>query len=295
MARQLFGTDGIRGVAGQYPLDAQTVFAFGRALGEWAAAHEPGAKVLIGMDTRESGPALAGLVTAGLEREGVPYEFAGVIPTPGVAWLTKTGPYAAGLMISASHNPYQDNGLKVFAHSGYKLPDADELTMEGRILALREENFDTPRAAIPASVAGSGYLGYLASMFPWRLDGWKIVVDCGNGAAYLYAGELLRSLGADVTALHCAPDGRNINQDCGSLHTGHLSAAVRAEGAQIGVAFDGDADRAMFCRASGEMIDGDHVMYVCAADAAERGELKGGDVVATVMSNLGLELALRRR
>ena len=290
MSRQLFGTDGIRGVAGQYPLDPQTVFAFGRALGEWAGA---GACVLIGMDTRESGPELTALVAAGLAKAGVGYEIAGVLPTPGVAWLTKHGDYKAGLMISASHNPFGDNGLKVFSHSGYKLPDSEELLLEQRIFALREEPAERVDVTIPQ--AGGAYVDYLESTFPYRLDGWRIVVDGGNGAASYHAPELLTRLGAEVIAIHCSPNGRNINFDCGALHTEEMRESVVAHGANLGVSFDGDADRAMFACSSGRATDGDHVLLICGADLDERGLLPGRSVVATVMSNLGLELALRRR
>jgi len=290
MSRQLFGTDGIRGVAGQYPLDPETVFAFGRALGEWAGAR---AKVLIGMDTRESGPELASLVAAGLARAGVGYEMPGVLPTPGVAWLTKHGDYKAGLMISASHNPFGDNGLKLFSHSGYKLPDSEELELERRILALREEPAEKADTTIPQ--AGGAYADFLASTFPYRLDGWRMVIDGGNGAASYHAPELLTRLGAEVISLHCTPNGRNINFDCGALHTDDMREAVVAHGANLGVSFDGDADRAMFACSSGRAIDGDDVLLMCGSDLDERGLLPGRAVVATVMSNLGLELALRRR
>ena len=252
-----------------------------------------GAKVLIGMDTRESGPDLASLVAAGLGRAGVGYEIAGVLPTPGVAWLTKHGDYKAGLMISASHNPFGDNGLKVFSHSGYKLPDSEELSLEQRIFALREQAAQRVDVTIPQ--AGGAYIDFLESTFPYRLDGWRIVVDGGNGAASFHAPELLTRLGAEVIAIHCAPNGRNINFDCGALHTDEMREAVVAHGANLGVSFDGDADRAMFACASGRAIDGDHVLLICGADLDERGLLPGRAVVATVMSNLGLELALRRR
>lgn len=198
MSRQLFGTDGIRGVAGQYPLDPRTVFAFGRALGEWALSHADTPAVLIGMDTRESGPALASQVTAGLKQEGVAFEVAGVLTTPGVAWLTKTGPYAAGLMISASHNPFQDNGLKLFAHSGYKVPDSEELELETRILALAQQSAGETGELQVHSGAGQGYIDFLRASLGQSLAGFKIVVDGGNGSASAIAPALLRSLGAEV-------------------------------------------------------------------------------------------------
>lgn len=248
---------------------------------------------IIGMDTRESGPELASLVAGGLARAGVGFELAGVLPTPGVAWLTRHGDYRAGLMISASHNPFGDNGLKVFSHSGYKLPDSEELELERRILALREEPAEKADTTIPQ--AGGAYADFLASTFPYRLDGWRMVIDGGNGAASYHAPELLTRLGAEVISLHCTPNGRNINFDCGALHTDDMREAVVAHGANLGVSFDGDADRAMFACSSGRAIDGDHVLLMCGSDLDERGLLPGRAVVATVMSNLGLELTLRRR
>lgn len=294
MSRQLFGTDGIRGVAGEYPLDPQTVFAFGRALGEWAITHSSSPQVLIGMDTRESGPALAAQVTAGLRREGVAFEVAGVLTTPGVAWLTKTGPFAAGLMISASHNPFQDNGLKIFAHSGYKVPDAEELELEKRIFALAADSPGEAGEIQTQSGAGAAYIDFLRSSFSRDLAGFKVVVDGGNGSASSFAPSLLRALGAQVVEISCAPNGRNINLHCGALHTEHIQAAVVAHDADLAVAFDGDADRAIFATRTGKRVDGDHVLLICGRDAKERGHLPGDTVVATIMSNLGLALALKK-
>lgn len=293
MARQLFGTDGIRGVAGQYPLDSRTVYAFGRALGEWAKTHSDTPRVLIGMDTRESGPALAAQVTAGLTHEGVEFEVAGVLTTPGVAWLTRTGPYAAGLMISASHNPFQDNGLKLFAHSGYKVPDSEELELEKRIFALAKQSPGVEGDLQVHSGAGAGYTDFLRHSFTLSLANLKIVVDGGNGSASAFAPALVRSLGAEVVELNCTPNGRNINLNCGALHTENIQDAVIAHNADLAVAFDGDADRAMFAGRSGRRIDGDHVLLICGRDAHNRRALPADTVVATVMSNLGLELALK--
>jgi len=294
VSRQLFGTDGIRGIAGQYPLDPHTVFAFGRALGEWALTHSATPRVLIGMDTRESGPALAAQVTAGLERQGVAFEVAGVLTTPGVAWLTKTGPFAAGLMISASHNPFEDNGLKVFAHSGYKVPDAEELELEKRIFALAAEASGENGTIQNLSGAGAAYIEFLRSCFSRDLAGFKVVIDAGNGSASGFASNLLRSVGAEVVELSCSPNGRNINLNCGALHTEHIQNAVVAHNADLAVAFDGDADRAMFAGRSGKRVDGDHVLFICGRDAKQNGQLPGDTVVATVMSNLGLALALKK-
>ena len=302
MARQLFGTDGIRGRAGEYPLDPATVYAFGSALGEWAgaAARQRGhdsARVVIGMDTRESGPELASLVAAGLRRSDSVPVFAGLTTTPGVAYLTRVEDFIAGVMISASHNLYQDNGLKVFDHSGFKLPDEVEHAMEQRILALAN-GVDKPRGESiePDASLDRHYIEYLASTFHVSLKGRKIVLDCANGSASCLGRELFELLGAEVVATACHPDGRNINLDCGALHIEPLRAAVLARGADYGAAFDGDADRCMMISESGKLIDGDHALLIAARALHERGRLRGNGgeavVVATVMSNLGLERAL---
>ena len=300
MARQLFGTDGIRGVAGQYPLDRPTVFAFGKALGGWAgeAAVERGdgtARILIGMDTRESGPELAGIVAAGLRRCGVEPVFAGLTTTPGVAYLTRTEDFIAGLMISASHNPYHDNGLKVFDHSGFKLPDAIEQKIEERLLAFAPENCEPERLEVDSSL-DRHYVEFLASTFHASLSGRKIVLDCANGSASHLGPELFRMLGATVIATSCEPDGRNINLNCGALHTEALKQAVLANGADYGAAFDGDADRCMIVSRDGKLIDGDHSLLVAGRRLHRQGRLldSAGQaaIVATVMSNLGLQRAL---
>ncbi len=291
--RELFGTDGIRGVAGQYPLDAETVHAFGVALGrelKTASAHP---EVLIGMDTRESGPWIAAQVAGGLGREGVGVRSAGVVTTPGAAYLTRTGPFVAGVMISASHNPFRDNGIKVFSHSGFKLPDHEEHAIEQEIFRLRGEAIDPVPAPVEPDPALDGvYLEYLASTTAARFDGLKVVLDCGNGAAWELAPELFTRLGAGVVAVGAAPDGRNINLDCGALHVQGLARRVVAERGDFGVAFDGDADRAIFVARSGKIVDGDAVLYLAARALHAAGELPGNLVVATVMSNLGLEKAL---
>ncbi len=298
MARKLFGTDGIRGVAGQRPLDAATVHAVGAALGEWANEHESPAQVLIGMDTRESGPALAAEVAGGLASRGVTTCSAGVTTTPGVAWLTRTGPFVAGVMISASHNPYRDNGIKVFNHSGYKLPDETELHLEHRIFQILAEE-PLPRPVEPAldQSLDEAYLEFLASVCETRFDGLDLVVDAANGGASRLAPRLFEGLGARVHAMGCSPNGRNINLNCGSLHLEALRAAVLERGAHLGVAFDGDADRALFVAGSGRIVDGDGVLLLAARKLQAAGKLvpPGADpaVVATVMSNIGLEVALR--
>jgi phosphoglucosamine mutase len=292
--KQLFGTDGIRGVAGEYPLDPATIFAFGLALGDDVLAHHAAPEVLIGADTRESGPWIAALVAGGLTSRGVRVRYAGVITTPGVAYLTRTGPFAAGVMISASHNPYHDNGLKVFGHSGFKLPDEEELAIEQEILRLRNQVKPEP-ASLPVDESlDRQYLDFLLSTVSVRFEGCKMAIDCGNGAAYRLAPELFRRLGADVAAVCTEPNGRNINLDCGALHLGNLQRTVAAHHADFGVAFDGDADRAMFVSRSGKLVDGDAVLLASARALKAAGRLPLGTVVSTVMANLGLEKALDR-
>lgn len=298
MSRQLFGTDGIRGVAGEPPLDARSAHALGVALGTWARqAHTARVgngpvEVLIGMDTRESGPWLAAQVAGGLARAGVSARFAGVITTPGVAYLTRTGPFVAGVMISASHNPYHDNGLKVISHSGYKLADEVELQLE----RLIGKWLETGEEAVARELATDNsldhlYTDYLANTvshaFPFRL-----VIDCANGSATQVAPPLFERLGSKVEWIGASPDGRNINLNCGSLHLDGLRESVLETGADLGIAFDGDADRALFVSSSGRIVDGDAVLFLAGSSLKRSGKLTGDVVVATVMSNLGLQKAL---
>ncbi len=293
MAKQLFGTDGIRGVAGKPPLDPATVSAFGLALGADVKAAHGGGYVLIAMDTRESGPEIAAQVAGGLAEEGVATRFAGVLTTPGVAYLTRLGA-AAGVMISASHNPFQDNGLKVFDTSGFKLPDDEEMLIEEEIFRLlpAKQTFSLP--LVEDAALAQPYLDFLLTTIPSQLDGLHLVLDCGNGAASGLAPDLFRRAGARVTAIHTEPDGRNINLNCGALHVEDLAERVVREGAHGGVAFDGDADRAIFVAASGEVVNGDAVMLIAARSLKSRGQLPKDLIVSTVMSNLGLEKALER-
>jgi phosphoglucosamine mutase len=299
MARELFGTDGIRGVAGQFPLDPATAHAVGIALGRWASRVQPEPEIVLGMDTRESGPWLTSELAGGLVRAGARPRFAGIITTPGVAHLTRTGPFLAGVVISASHNPYQDNGIKVFGHSGYKLPDEQEHALEREIFALLDERIEpVPAPLVEDPGLGRLYLDYLASAFPIDLAGVSVAVDCANGAAFKLAPALFRRLGAHVHALHCSPDGRNINLNCGAVHMASLQAEVTLRGADLGVALDGDGDRAMFVSRRGKALDGDAVLLLAARSQLARGCLPGPDgspaIVATAMSNLGLEQALHR-
>ncbi len=298
MSRQLFGTDGIRGVAGEPPMDARTAHALGFALGTWAQKTHPtdlpegGAEVVIGMDTRESGPWLAEQVAGGLARVGVKTRFAGVITTPGVAYLTKTGPFVAGVMISASHNPYQDNGLKAISHSGYKLPDDVELHLE-RLMAewlSSGQAAEAKKLTVDPSLDNL-YIDYLASTVDTQFP-LNLVIDCANGAASEVAPRLFPRLGAKVDWIGKEPNGRNINLNCGSLHLDYLRARVLETKADMGIAFDGDADRALFVAGSGKVVDGDAVLFLAGVSLKDAGQLPGDLVVATVMSNLGLEKAL---
>jgi phosphoglucosamine mutase len=299
MGRQLFGTDGIRGVAGEFPLDPTTAHAFGSALGNWAKKHDENPEVVIGMDTRESGPWLAAQVAGGLARHGVTSRFAGLITTPGVAYLARTQHFVAGVMISASHNPYQDNGLKAFDHSGFKLPDDQELLLENEIFALRDAGIEAVATDLQVDeTLDEAYVDFLASTVQVSFSGMRIVLDCANGASSHLATELFQRLGATVDTIGCEPDGRNINLNNGALHIDGLRREVLMRGADVGIAFDGDADRAILVSHSGKIIDGDSVLLIVANALQETGKLAGLDgtpvVVATVMSNLGLERALRQ-
>ncbi|MBI4908735.1 MAG: phosphoglucosamine mutase [Acidobacteria bacterium] len=301
MGRQLFGTDGIRGVAGEYPLDAATVFAVGVALGRWAVSiHGEESAVLIGMDTRESGPAMAASIAAGLRQAGASPRFAGLITTPGVAYLTRVRDFVAGVMISASHNPYRDNGIKVFDHSGFKLADELEHVLEGEIFRILESKPVPWALEMPVDEGlDQDYIAFLESTFPFRLDGMRLVVDCAHGAATHLAPKLLRELGAEVIETGCSPDGRNINLRCGALHVEKLREKVLETGAAAGIAFDGDADRAMLISAKGRLIDGDAVLLLTADSLVRRGRLTdaagNNTVVATVMSNFGLQAVFDAR
>lgn len=282
----------MRGVAGEPPLDRATTFAVGVALAKWIGQHHLDPEVVIGMDTRESGPWIAAHVAGGLEKNGVRARFAGLITTPGIAHVTRTGPFAAGVMISASHNPYHDNGIKIIDHSGFKLPDEQEHVIEKDIFRWLESG-EAPRPAELITDEGldRAYIDDLAATLPSGLSGLRLVIDGSNGAATYLAPALFERLGATVDRIHCAPDGKNINLHCGSQHLESLRERVMETRADLGVAFDGDADRAMFISHSGKVVDGDMVLLVTALPLHARGRLS--EVIATVMSNLGLEVALR--
>src|ERR1700739_3109490 len=247
MAKELFGTDGIRGVPGTPPLDDATLYATGRALGAYLKRKHRAAHTLIGMDTRESGPHLASLLAAGLTKAGASVAFAGVITPRGVACLVRQNDFQAGVVISASHNPFQDNGVKLFSHAGMKFPDTVEEELEADIFRHRGELApkNAPQLTADESLHAE-YLRFLRSkvLAGAKLGGFRIVLDCANGAAYRLGPELFRSLGADVVPMGVSPDGRNINAGCGSLHLEGLQKRVVQEETRLGVAFDGDADRA---------------------------------------------------
>jgi phosphoglucosamine mutase len=294
--RKLFGTDGIRGVAGEYPLDKKTVYAVGRALGH----HLPDGpkRVILGQDTRESSAWIADTLASGLRASGVQTESAGVVPTPAVAYLAHTQGFSAGIVISASHNPWRDNGIKVFGGDGYKLPDSVELEIETEIFSVLAQNSSAaPDTAAASSLPGdtrlrAEYLSWMARPIPGA-DQLRVVVDCANGAASPIAQGLFSLSGVLAEFTHSSPDGRNINENCGALHPEVVGREVVARKADMGICFDGDADRALFTDGAGKVVNGDAVMLLLALELRRRGELANDTVVATTMSNMGLEIALR--
>jgi phosphoglucosamine mutase len=300
--RKLFGTDGIRAVAGESPLDPTTIYAVGLALAHSLrkAATEP--RVLLGRDTRESSPWIAATLAAGLREAGAHVESAGVVTTPAVAFLARTHGFHAGVVISASHNPWQDNGIKLFGGDGYKLPDAVELAMEDEIFHHAAKIQPPDPSSLPSvednHTLQSDYIQFLIDSFPGlSLAGLKIVADCANGAAAAIAPELFRRLNsnnqAQITLLNIAPDGRNINAGCGALYPAHIASEALKRGA-LGLTFDGDADRCMLAGPHGNVINGDAILLMAARDLKARNLLTGDLVVATTMSNMGLEAALKR-
>jgi len=308
--RKLFGTDGIRGVAGEYPLDNATVFVIGAALAHHLKPEctangrtDSGIKygdspirVIIGQDTRESSQWISETLTAGLQSAGALVWSAGVVPTPTIALVTREQKFCAGVVVSASHNPWRDNGIKIFGADGYKLLDKTELEIEEEIFA---------HAASPLPVANIKELKIDTSFEKQYVD-WltrfangidfsklKIVVDCANGASYIAAKDLFKQLNLNATFLNITPDGKNINENCGALHPETVAKAVTEHGADLGICFDGDADRALFADHTGKVVNGDAVLYLAAREMRERGALKMDTVVATTMSNMGLETAFK--
>jgi len=298
LSKQLFGTDGIRGEAGKPPLDPPTIFAAGLSLGSHLSKKKPRPRVIVGEDPRESSRWIAETVAAGLQEAGAEIVTVGVVTTPAVAYLSLSEGFDAGVMISASHNPYLDNGIKVFASTGYKLPDEEEKEVEAEIVRLlgRDSGLQPRRLALePDRLLVRKYIGFLrgpssSSLLP----GLRLVLDCANGSASALAAEVFSGFGMKVTILSDRPDGRNINLDCGSLHLENLRRAVLEGQAGVGIAFDGDADRALFVTGRGQIVNGDGVLLAAARYMKRRGVLRGGAVVGTVMSNLGLEIALGR-
>lgn len=295
--KQLFGTDGIRGKAGAFPLDRDSVWTIGHALaGYFCNQDKRRPKFLLGRDTRESGPHIEAAFAGGAISGGAECETAGVITTPGVAYLTKMYEFDAGIVISASHNPFGDNGIKLFSRSGKKLGREVEEVIEAEL--HESPPSEASLAELDPSNVGmyqESYLSHFLNDFGrLNLNGIKLVVDCANGSASDLAPKLLRQLGASVIAIHDRPDGRNINSNCGSLHLADLSKKVVSEGADLGVAFDGDADRSLFIDEKGAIVDGDATLWIMANHFQRDAQLKDSSVVATVMSNIGLELALSR-
>jgi len=292
-----FGTDGVRGVANA-DLSAYFAFRLGRVAGSIIAGGEPGRRVLLGRDTRISGDMLRSALSAGLLSVGVNVIDLGVLPTPGVAFLTRRAEAAAGAMISASHNPAPDNGIKFFGPDGRKIEDAIETAIEDAIDDF--DRFPSPTGAdigrfFDGEALVHDYAAFLASSAPARLDGLRIVMDCGNGAASVLGPRVARELGADVIAVYDTPDGLNINAGCGALHPERAQRLVREHEAHLAVSFDGDADRAIFTDETGELVDGDRVMAMCAIAWKGTERLPGNAVVGTVMSNVGLERGLKDR
>jgi phosphoglucosamine mutase len=303
-SRQLFGTDGIRGVAGEFPLTEESTYLIGRALGHDLVRGRQRARAVMGQDTRESSGWIADRVAAGLAAVGVEVHSAGVITTPGVAYLARARGFVAGVVISASHNPWTDNGIKVFSEDGFKLTDERELAIEKEIFALLAKPGaadDTAMKVAGPSLPGEtvlrkAYIESLVGSVSAALSGMRVLVDCANGAAAAEAPELFRSMGIQATFTCVTPDGKNINEGCGALHPETLGKAVAASGGafDLGVTFDGDADRALFCDGAGRVVNGDGILLLTARDLQERGKLAGDTVVATTMSNMGVEIALKK-
>jgi phosphoglucosamine mutase len=300
--RQLFGTDGIRGVAGEFPLTQESIYLIGRALGHDLIRSDLKASVVIGQDTRESSGWIADRITLGLASTGCEVHSAGVITTPGVAYLARSRKHAAGVVISASHNPWEDNGIKIFSGDGYKLPDSHELAIEKEIFALLQnpQEHPEPHLKLASSLPGEAglrqaYIEWLQTNITADLSRLRVLVDCANGAAAAEAPELFRACSIQATFLSDAPDGKNINAGCGALYPETVGKAIAEKKGQfdLGVTFDGDADRALFSDAHGRVINGDAVLLLAARDLHSRGELPGSKLVATTMSNMGLEIALR--
>jgi phosphoglucosamine mutase len=302
--RKLFGTDGVRGVANTYPMTTEIAMQIGRAIAflvkrqKLDKEHNP--RIVIGKDTRLSGYMIENALASGICSMGVNVLLVGPLPTPAIAFITTGMRADAGVVISASHNPFQDNGIKIFSRSGFKLPDDEEAIIEDLIISKKMETLrpvaDEVGKAARIDDAKGRYIVFLKNTFPKRytLDGIHIVLDCAHGATYAVAPHVFEELGAKVTTLGVQPDGKNINHECGALHPEVMAQLVRETGADIGIALDGDGDRLIISDEHGKIVDGDQVMAICAADMLERQKLAKSTLVATVMSNLGLERAMHR-
>ncbi len=302
--RKIFGTDGVRGVANVYPMNVEMAMAIGQGVAAVFKNSSRRHKVVIGKDTRLSGYMLENALVAGILSMGVDANLLGPLPTPAIAFITRNMRADAGIVISASHNPYEDNGIKIFGHDGYKLPDSTEAEVERHAIELSEGDAGALRPtatdigkAKRIDDAPGRYIVFLKNAFPQELtlDGLRLAVDCAHGATYKVAPAVFSELGAELQMVGVDPNGTNINAGVGSTHPGRVAEIVKSGEADVGLAFDGDGDRLILVDENGEMVDGDAVMAICADDMITRGALRQATVVATVMSNLGLELSLRER
>lgn len=297
--RQLFGTDGIRGVANREPMTPETMVKVGRAAAHLLRGSTERPTIVIGKDTRLTGYMLETALTAGITSMGVDVLLVGPLPTPGIAFITRSLRADAGIVISASHNPYEDNGIKFFSHEGLKLPDAmeqriEELIRNGEIDGIRPAPSEIGKAYRVGDAVGR-YIEFAKNTLPkgTTLKGMRVVVDCANGAAYKVSPAVLKELNAEVVSLNVEPDGTNINKGCGSPHPDELRRAVLKHKAHVGFAHDGDADRVLCVDEQGELVDGDHILALCALDLKREGRLRNNTIVATVMSNIGLDIAMQ--
>ncbi|MCK5544436.1 MAG: phosphoglucosamine mutase [Desulfobulbaceae bacterium] len=298
--RRLFGTDGVRGVANTYPMTTEIAMQIGRGIAFLVKETGHRSRIVIGKDTRVSCYMIENALAAGICSMGVNVLLVGPLPTPGIAFITTSMRADAGVVISASHNPFQDNGIKIFSRDGFKLPDEQEADIEDLIFsqkmaALRPVADDVGKA-LRIDDARGRYVVFLKHTFPkkYTLDDFHIVLDCANGATYGVAPHVFEELGAKVTAIGVAPDGKNINHECGALYPKLIAEKVRATGADLGIALDGDGDRVIICDEKGDVVNGDHIMAICAADLMSRKKLRKKTLVTTVMSNMGLEVAMQR-
>lgn len=298
--RKLFGTDGVRGVANTHPMTTEIAMQIGRAIAYLVKDMEHDHRIVIGKDTRLSGYMIENALASGICSMGVNVLLVGPLPTPGIAFITTGMRADAGVVISASHNPFQDNGIKIFSREGFKLPDEEEARIEDLIFSTKMDALrpvaDEVGKAFRLDDAKGRYIVFLKNTFPKRftLDGIHIVLDCAHGATYAVAPHVFEEMGAKVTTFGVSPDGKNINHECGALYPQIMADMVKKSGADLGIALDGDGDRVIIADEHGEIVDGDKIMAICAAEMLERGKLSQNTLVATVMSNMGLEVAMQR-